>query len=177
MHSIPPLSIDMPLMAHVCCRANLVGPTEKDIWFRIQLGGGVLQMIHAMAHASKTVPTKDHILLSFPIGPGTVPKAVTYHPGLISWTSSGLPSTDRLRVSFVPSTVTAGGEQLPRRNLGRDHSHGDTVSTAAELKEVEAEASAASSAASAAGGWWTFNPKNGVVVVAHSQADVVVRRA
>jgi hypothetical protein len=138
-------------------RANLIGPTEKekDIWFRIQLGGGVLQMIHAIAYASKTVPTKDHMLLSFPIGPGTVPKGVMYRPGLISWTSSGLPSTDRLRlrVSCVPSSVTAGGQQLPRRNLGRGHSRGDIVE--------EAEASA--------GGWWTSNPENGVAVATHSQ--------
>ena len=82
--------------------ANLVGPKEKDIWFRIQLGGGVTQMIQAIAYSSTARPTSDHLLLAFPIGDTSVPTSVVYKPGNVSFRSSGLPSTARLRLSFEP---------------------------------------------------------------------------
>ena len=42
---------------------------------------------------------------------------VAYSPGVVKWTSSRLPSTDRLRLSFTPHTVTAGGVLLPKRHV------------------------------------------------------------
>lgn len=132
---------------------NLVGPGELDVWFRIHLGGGLLQMLQAMMLAPTGKPQADHLLLSFPVSLGaTVPTSVEYGLGRVAWESSSVPSTDRLRVTFNPQTVTAGGKPLPKRDCGdqRDKEDGD--------------------------GWWSYDEATGIVIVQHQSArDVVVQ--
>jgi hypothetical protein len=133
---------------------NLVGPGELDVWFRIHLGGGLLQMMQAMMLAPMGKPTADHLLFSFPVGLGAaVPTAVRYSPGRVSWTSSSTPSTDRLHASFTPVTITAGGKALPKRTGGAHGLGGSDSSEAAVGDE--------------AAGWWTYDPATGIVVVQH----------
>ena len=70
----------------------------------------------------------------------------------IKWTSSSVPSTDRLRLRAVPAAVSAGGQALPRRGPGG----------------VGGEVGAAD-------GWWSYDAANGLAVVMHAAAaDVVV---
>jgi hypothetical protein len=131
----------------------LVGPDEKDVWFRIHVGGGILQMVQALMFTANSPPPADnHMLLSYPLSIGsTVPTALELagKGGAVSWTSSSYPSTDRLRLSFTPVTVTAGGIKLPnKKGLGT---------------------------ASDGAGWWEHDPKTGAVQVNHMlAADVVI---
>ena len=135
---------------------NLVGPGELDVWFRIHLGGGLLQMMQAMMFVPVGKPTANHLLVSYPIGVGgaSVPTAVEIGTDSLAWTSSTVPSQERLLVTFVPTSVTAGGEQLPHRTVRYDRGgrkDGDDA------------------------GWWTFDSDTGMVVVQHNiAADVRV---
>lgn len=132
---------------------NLVGPQEKDIWFRIQLMAGVLQPIEAMAYAPRGPPAADHLLLPLPLGiagGGTVLSRAEYAEGRVAWSSSGVPSTERLRLTFAPTSVRAGGDALPRRD----------PSAAQPL------------------GWFSYDAATGLTRVHHtSAADVVVAAA
>lgn len=130
--------------------ANLVGPQEQDIWFRIQLMAGVLQPIDAMAYAARDRPSADHLLLTLPFGiaaGGTVLTRAAYAKGRVEWSTSGLPSTERLRLTFAPRSVVAGGKALPRHD----------PSTLQPL------------------GWWSHEEATGLTMVHHTSAkDVVV---
>ena len=112
-------------------------------------------MIEALAFAPHGKPSSDHLLLPLPIGivgGGTVPTSVAYAEGSVAWTSSGVPSTDRARITFVPTTVTAGGLPLP------PHAN---VAAAGDAK----------------GGWYNYNAATGLLVVHHAEAaDVVVSK-
>ena len=73
----------------------------------------------------------------------------------IKWTSSSVPSTDRLRLRAVPAAVSAGGQALPRRGRGGVGGVGGEVG--------------------AADGWWSYDAATGLAVVMHAAAaDVVV---
>ena len=136
---------------------NLVGPHETDVWFRIHVGGGILQMALAAMLTPRGPATSDHLLLAYPLSLGaSVPSAVLYKPGEVAWTSSSIPSTDRLRVSFAPQSVVAGGVPLPRRHAGG----------AAGLGPGDTAAGA---------DWWSYDPADGRMVISHATAhDVVV---
>merc|ERR1712151_922836 len=75
-----------------------IGPNERDVWFRAQLGW-MLGMAQAMRYGtSKTPPAANHLLLSLPVLDGaSVPTSVSYQPNSVRWVTSGVPSTDRLR--------------------------------------------------------------------------------
>ena len=104
-------------------------------------------MIQAHMFTGAALPAADHLLFSFPMGSQRVPSAVSYQPGRVAWNSSSVPSTERLRLSFSPVSVSAGGTPLPRL-------------------ETSANPTA---------GWWTHNKTTGLVVVMHEAAsDVVV---
>lgn len=138
---------------------NLVGPKEKDVWFRIHITS-ILQMAQALIFTPHAAPVTDHILLSLPVSVGSsVPSAVSYgshepttNAQQIRWTSSSIPSTDRLRLRAAPAAVSAGGQGLPRRQGSA---------------EAEAEVDTH--------GWWTYDAATGLAVVMHSAApDVVI---
>ena len=77
----------------------------------------------------------------------TVLTRAEYSKGRVAWSSSGVPSTERLRLTFEPASVRAGGEVLPKRDLGTSQPYG----------------------------WWTHDATTGLTVVHHvSEADVVV---
>ena len=149
---------------------NLVGPEEKDVWFRAHLGGGILQMAQALIFTPHAAPVADHILLSLPVSAGSsVPSSVSYvshEPSAnsaatrqqIRWTSSSVPSTDRLRLRAAPAAVSAGGQELPKRQ--RNHSWDERGSAEAEVDTY---------------GWWTYDAATGLAVVMHAAApDVVI---
>jgi hypothetical protein len=89
----------------------------------------------------------------------------SYASGRVSWTSSSVPSIDRLRVSFTPITVTAGGKPLQKR----------TSREAAMLLSLTGVHTDSAGNTDAGGGWWSHNEATGLVVVSHdTDADVVV---
>ena len=130
--------------------ANLVGPQEQDIWFRIQLMAGVLQPIDAMAYAARARPSADHLLLTLPFGiaaGGTVLTRATYAKGRLRGTS-GLPSTERpgrwrhdrsspaaKRCLGDPSTFAAGATRAT--GLTWSHTSAKDVVVAARPRRVK----------------------------------------
>eukprot|EP00039_Didymoeca_costata_P008058 m.107438 g.107438 ORF g.107438 m.107438 type:complete len:138 (-) comp13928_c0_seq1:264-677(-) len=112
------------------------------------LFSGILQMIHALSDTARTPPPAptNHLLLSLPFGVGSVAKKVQYKSaGSVEYTTSGVPSTDRLRLSFTPTTVSAGTTKLPQKDNDQ----------------------------CASPGCWTFDSKTGVLVVTHTIATDV----
>lgn len=116
-------------------------------------------MAQALMYSSgpQSKPKADYLLYSYPIGEAAAPVEVEYHTGRVSWTSSAVPSTDRLRVTFTPGNVTAGGVVIPRRPLTRS----------AVTSEAGGETDGLD--------WWSFDIETSLITVVHTSApDVVV---
>jgi hypothetical protein len=89
---------------------------NDDIWLTDGYGDYVRHYLRAMAAAPELAPAdQDHVL-----GSSSVIKSIRYSPGEVVYETFDLDSTETLRLSFTPSTVTLGSERLPKLATRRD---------------------------------------------------------
>lgn len=92
----------------------VVGPAaSNNLWFRIQLAA-FMDMIAAMRHMPHWLPVADHMYEY-----SCTPTTVTFAKQDVSYTVSCDAGREVLKVSFTPSSVTAGGKVLaPQKGEG-----------------------------------------------------------
>ncbi len=106
--------------ASYMCRDNgfvHVGPVDRSLWFSDGYGDYIRHFLIAMAALPEFAPKSgDHILRST-----SLVTAVAYKPREIRYTTFDPGSTEVLRLSFRPASVTAGtGKLSSRQSLDAD---------------------------------------------------------
>lgn len=85
-------------------------PTGKDHWLTDGYGDYVRHYLRAMAAAPELAPSdQDHLLRS-----SSVVTHIHYGDEAIEYTTFEPQAREKLRVTFSPASVTAGGKALPR---------------------------------------------------------------
>jgi hypothetical protein len=111
--------------SYMCDRRGVVrvGPTEQSFWFSDGYGDYIRHFMAGLASVPEWAPAReDHLL-----GSSSVVDEVTYAPGVVRYRTFGDAGEEVLRLSFVPSGVTAEGR--PLRALASAGGTGFTVDT------------------------------------------------
>lgn len=88
-----------------------VGPVEPSVWFSDGYGDYIRHFLSGLGAVPEWAPSgQDHLLRS-----SSIVTSIAYMPGEFCYQTYDEESTEVIRLSFVPKTVTADGKRLLRR--------------------------------------------------------------
>jgi len=88
-----------------------VGPVDQSLWFSDGYGDFIKHFLKAMAAYPEWTPRgTDHVLQS-----ASIVRKVEYGKGLVKYETFDRDSVERIKLSFQPASVSAGGKRLGKR--------------------------------------------------------------
>ena len=114
-----------------------------------------MDMMHAMRFIHHWAPSGDH-LFEF----SCAPTAVAFATHNISYSTSCARGSEILKITFKPTSVTAGGMQLKARHC---------------LRDLTSEDDAACATTDDGGNWYDYESATGLLKISHAaNGDIVI---